>query len=57
MPLFAGLRMVLQTFWLPGEGQQIDRLVQAFAEEALPQCSDGRQYVLVVLVLNKIATL
>ena len=27
-PLLSSLRMVLQSFWLPGEGQQIDRIVQ-----------------------------
>lgn len=43
-PLLSSLRMVLQSFWLPGEGQQIDRIVQVFAESCCDKCTDSRLY-------------
>lgn len=42
-PLLAALRMFLQSFRLPGESQQIDRIVQAFAD-AVHMCCTESQY-------------
>jgi len=39
--LLDGLRMFLSSFRLPGEAQQIDRIVQAFAESCAAQCREA----------------
>ena len=39
-PLLDGLRMFLSSFRLPGEAQQIDRIIQAFAESCGGQCKE-----------------
>ena len=46
-PLLSSLRMVLQSFWLPGESQQIDRLVQVRCVPVVchPSLSPSRQRV------------
>lgn len=41
--LLDGLRMFLSSFRLPGEAQQIDRILQAFAESCGKQCLEGRE--------------
>lgn len=38
-----GLRMFLATFRLPGEAQQIDRILQAFADRCSRVCEESRQ--------------
>ena len=40
-PLLDGLRMFLSSFRLPGEAQQIDRIIQAFAESCGRQCKEN----------------
>ncbi|CAM9835711.1 unnamed protein product, partial [Heterosigma akashiwo] len=42
-PLLGALRMYLSAFRLPGEAQQIDRVLQAFADHAHARCREGRQ--------------
>mmetsp|Transcript_38390 Transcript_38390/g.42460 ORF Transcript_38390/g.42460 Transcript_38390/m.42460 type:complete len:1562 (+) Transcript_38390:322-5007(+) len=39
--LLDGLRMFLASFRLPGEGQQIDRIVQAFADSCGRRCDEA----------------
>lgn len=39
--LLDGLRMFLAAFRLPGEGQQIDRIVQAFADSCGQRCDEA----------------
>ena len=39
--LIDGLRMFLAAFRLPGEGQQIDRIIQAFAESCGRKCDEA----------------
>mmetsp|Transcript_33251 Transcript_33251/g.38489 ORF Transcript_33251/g.38489 Transcript_33251/m.38489 type:complete len:2324 (+) Transcript_33251:190-7161(+) len=39
--LLDGLRMFLSSFRLPGEAQQIDRILQAFAESSSQQCNEA----------------
>ncbi len=39
--LLDGLRMFLATFRLPGEAQQIDRILQAFAESCGCVCQES----------------
>ena len=41
--LLDGLRMFLSSFRLPGEAQQIDRILQAFAESCGMKCEEGRE--------------
>lgn len=41
-PLLGALRMFLAAFRLPKEAQQIDRVLQAFAEAAFDQCAEAR---------------
>ena len=36
------LRIFLSAFWLPGEAQQIDRILMAFSEHCHRYCSEGR---------------
>ena len=40
-PLLDGLRMFLAAFRLPGEAQQIDRIIQAFADSCGRQCDES----------------
>lgn len=40
-PILDCLRMFLQSFRLPGEAQQIDRILQTFAESAHFQCAES----------------
>lgn len=42
--LLDGLRMFLTSFRLPGEAQQIDRILQAFAESCGIQCEEGKRH-------------
>ncbi|CAM9565866.1 unnamed protein product [Phaeothamnion confervicola] len=42
-PLLTALRMFLAAFRLPGEAQQIDRILQAFAAAAATVCLEGRR--------------
>jgi len=41
--LLDGLRMFLSSFRLPGEAQQIDRILQAFAESCGKHCEEGSE--------------
>lgn len=41
--LLDGLRMFLATFRLPGESQQIDRILQAFADRCSHVCEESKQ--------------
>lgn len=41
-PLLGALRMFLAAFRLPKEAQQIDRVLQAFANAAFDQCAEAR---------------
>ena len=41
-PLILALRMFLSAFRLPGEAQQIDRVVQAFADSAFASCAEAK---------------
>jgi len=41
-PLLAALRMFLAAFRLPGEAQQIDRILQAFANECYLHCQESQ---------------
>lgn len=50
--LVDALRMYLEAFCLPGEAQQIDRLVQAFAEACYPLCA-GIIYILLYIYFIK----
>ncbi len=45
-PLVVALRMFLSAFRLPGEAQQIDRVVQAFADAAFACCLEAKSGVL-----------
>ena len=42
-PLVVALRMFLSAFRLPGESQQIDRVVQAFADACFESCDEATQ--------------
>jgi hypothetical protein len=37
------MRIFLSAFWLPGESQQIDRILSAFSQHCFAQCREGRQ--------------
>ncbi|CAM9861023.1 unnamed protein product, partial [Choristocarpus tenellus] len=41
-PLLMSLRMFLASFRLPGEAQQIDRILQAFAQRAYKECLESK---------------
>ena len=43
-PLLASLRMFLECFRLPKEAQQIDRILQAFADVAFADCADSAYF-------------
>jgi hypothetical protein len=45
-PLVVALRMFLSAFRLPGEAQQIDRVVQAFSDAAFLNCVEPRAGIL-----------